>query len=71
MSSYFPIKVLMAQATQVKCKFKVSEQGQHGFDTTAYTEAHSPEGYTTPGAESDIYDCASGDVRMSLTLVTI
>ena len=34
----------------------VTQQGQHEFDTTVYTQTSTPGGGTGPGAESDVYD---------------
>jgi len=36
---------------------KVTQQGQHRFDSTEYTQTDPLGGSTRAGAESDIYDC--------------
>ena len=35
----------------------VTQQGQHGFDTTVYTQTSTPGGGTGPEAKYDVYDC--------------
>ena len=44
-------------ATPKECILKVTQQGQHGFDTAAHTQTDPLGGSTGPGAESDINGC--------------
>jgi len=43
------------KTTQEGRLLKVTHHKQHGFDTLAYTQTHSPVGSTGSGAESDVY----------------